>query len=244
MGRSQKLAAAQRTGSGRLPDFLIIGAQKGGTSYFYRLLVTHPMVRAAAAKEVHYFDWNAYKGLEWYRGCFPKRPQKVICGEASPSYLWHEYAPERIGKTLPDVKLIALLRNPTSRAYSHYLMEVRNSKETRSFEESIETEISGQETPAYLKRGHYAEQLARYSSFFQDGRILVLKSEDFFGSPEACVQEAQGFLGLNVIPVPDRERKPRSSGTRMGTEIKERLSAYFQPYNERLYELLGRDLGW
>src|SRR5437588_302768 len=113
-----------------LPDFLIIGTQRGGTTSLERYLDAHPCVGAAANKDLHFFDRRFHKGLAWYRGHFPTRIEKYyaerlrgqafVTGEASPSYLFHPYAPKRVAKAMPDVKLIVLLRNPVDRAFSQY----------------------------------------------------------------------------------------------------------------------------
>ena len=125
--RRQKIAAAQRRAiEGPLPDFVVIGTQKGGTSYFYRLLTEHPLVSRAAAKELHFFDNKFAEGVRWYRRCFSEGKlvdgQRTITGEASPSYLFDPQVPERMARIVPNARLIALLRNPVDRAYSHYQM--------------------------------------------------------------------------------------------------------------------------
>src|SRR5215217_8827850 len=148
--RRQKIVAAQRRGiEGPLPDFVVIGTQKGGTSYFYSLLTEHPLVRRAAAKELHFFDNKFAEGVGWYRRCFSEGEQvdghRTITGEASPSYLFDPQVPERMARIIPEAKLIALLRNPIDRAYSHYQMEVRRGREERSFEEATEEEMTSTE---------------------------------------------------------------------------------------------------
>lgn len=136
-----------------LPNFIIIGAQRCGTTGFYAKLTSHPNVASATKKEIHFFDLNYHKGLNWYRAHFPfflgKRRGKMIgrymgrymiTGEASPYYIFHPQAPLRIAEILPDVRIIILLRNPVERAYSHYQKSVRKGVETLSFEIAIEKE--------------------------------------------------------------------------------------------------------
>ena len=111
-----------------LPDFLIIGAQKCGTSFLYRFLVKHPHVKSAFVKEVHYFDLNFAKGNNWYRSNFPlqvRNTRTYITGEASPYYLFHPHAARRASMVVPDAKLLILLRNPVDRAHSHYQHQVK-----------------------------------------------------------------------------------------------------------------------
>src|SRR5690349_3699828 len=170
-----------------LPDFLIIGAQRGGTTSLYNYLQAHPNIHSASIKEVHFFDRKFQKGVHWYRAHFPMRLTKVyagrfrhegfVTGEASPAYLFHPQVPERIARLLPRVKLIVLLRNPVDRAYSQYYHTLQLGYETLTFEEAIAAEeerIAGEREKisqdeyyqshafkhqSYLSRGIYVDQL-------------------------------------------------------------------------------------
>ena len=256
--RREKIAAAQRRAiEGPLPDFVVIGTQKGGTSYFYRLLTEHPLVRGAVAKELHFFDNKFSEGVGWYRRCFSEGKrvcgQRTITGEASPSYLFDPQVPERMARIVPDARLIALLRNPADRAYSHYQMEVRRGKEARSFEEATQEEMSSAESGgetvdvphAYLRRGLYAEQLERFSFFANRERLLVVKSENLFTRRLDVLESVLRFLRLppfesTLAPSPAGRPtyEPMDPGTRR------RLEGFFAPHNERLYDLLSTDFGW
>jgi len=253
---------------GALPDFVIIRAQKGGTTQFYRLLTLHPDIARAAIKETHYFDRpeNFSKGIEWYRRCFPppgRDGRRFITGEATPAYLVDPAIPERMAEVVPEARLIALLRNPADRAYSQYHMAIRNGNEPRSFEEALEEEqawllgegnglsdherdsrANRQRLSSYLRMGLYVDQLLRWRRFFNDEQMLVLKSEDFFERPLKPLKLAHDFLGL-----PHREPEIRPRGAKHGYEpmnpsTRQRLEDFFEPHNHRLYELLGADLGW
>ncbi len=122
------------------PRFLIIGAQRSGTTSRYEYRLVHPRVAPAARKEIHCFDLRFDKGMDWYRAQFPDCAGGLVTGEASPYYVFHPHVPERVRRHLPDVKLITLLRNPVDRAYSHYQHEVRLEREPLSFEEATERE--------------------------------------------------------------------------------------------------------
>jgi len=124
------------------PSFLIIGTQKGGTSSLHHYLSRNNSVRMAIKKEVHFFDSYFGKGLAWYLAHFARRKDAVITGEASPSYLMHPLVPRRVHGAFPQMRLIALLRNPVDRAYSHYQMNVRKGIEALSFEDAVEQEPS------------------------------------------------------------------------------------------------------
>jgi hypothetical protein len=253
---------------GALPDFVVIGAMRCGTSQFYNFLTQHPNVEPPAKKEVHYFDRPKHldQGIEWYRRCFPQPKwndgQRSITGEATPNYLFNPSVPKRMAAVIPHARLIVLMRNPVDRAYSHYHLQVRRGRETRSFEEAVEAEQArllrkAGKTPededragadqirsSYLSRGVYVDQLRRWSKFFDDEQMLVLKSEDFFKRTTDTMKLVQDFLGL-----PYREPELQRRGTKydyepMDPTIRQRLEAFFEPHNRRLYEYLGVDFGW
>lgn len=256
-----------RGSEGALPDFLIIGAQKSGTTVLYRMLCPHPYVRRATQKEVHYFDHNFDKSLAWYRSHFlpprKKRGGETITGEASPYYIAHSLAPERVASIVPQAKLIALLRNPVDRAYSHYHFAVRKGREHLDFDEALEIEeerlqehrerifarqgywpdVPGRNS--YLARGIYVDQLKRWHEFFDRDQLLVLKSEDYFGNMPGTLKAVIDFLELpawepKAPPVVNKGDYKE----RMRPETRERLCEYFGPHNQRLYEYLGVDFGW
>src|SRR5947209_8592328 len=119
-----------------LPNFLILGAQKAGTTALYAYLRWHPEITGPSFKEVSFFDRHYARGERWYRAHFPARRRPFV-GEASPSYLFHPLVPERVARLLPDARLVAILRNPVDRAFSHYQHEVSLGREPLSFEEAV-----------------------------------------------------------------------------------------------------------
>jgi hypothetical protein len=239
-----KDAPRDRPETGALPDFVIIGGKKCGTTSLYNLLAQHPHVEPAASKELHYFDLLfEEEDTEWYRRCFPaprwEDGRRTITGEATP-YMPSRKAPEMMAKVVPGVRLIALLRNPVDRAYSDYLQVVRKGREPRTFEEAV-----GDETSEYLSRSVYVDQLLRWAEFFDREQVLVLKSEDFFELPADTLN-----LVLDFLDLPDWEseevevRNPGTYTKDMNPATRRRLQEYFEPHNRRLYEFLGADLGW
>jgi hypothetical protein len=245
-----------------LPDFLILGAQKAGTTALYGYLRWHPRIGGPAWKEASYFDRHYGRGVRWYRGHFPIRKGARIVGEASPGYLFHPLAPERVRATVPEAKLIALLRDPVDRALSHYHHEVRLGRERLSFEAAIEAEperTRGEEERlvrepgyfshawwnyTYLARGRYAEQLERWLAIFPREQMLVLPSEELAAKPGRAYARVLEFLGA---PSHDLDSYPRLYEQRydeMRPETRRRLAERFAEPNSRLYELLGRDFGW
>src|SRR5436305_9139790 len=164
-----------------LPDFLIIGGQRCGTSSLYYYLTEHPGIISASTKETHFFDESFSKGIEWYRAQFPSSFQKMyvtnvlkrdfLTGEGTPYYILYPHAPRRTFATVPQVKLIALLRNPVERAHSQYWIEVKAGFETLSFVEAIKTEqerIAG-ELEKMLQDENYYGHSYRYFSYITRG---------------------------------------------------------------------------
>ena len=283
----RKLRAAQNgvegeLATGALPDFVIIGARKAGTTFLYNLLTRHPYVEPAAAKEVHYFDNLIEKeDVEWYSRCFPapqhREGRRTITGEATP-YLAHPLAPERMARVVPQARLIALLRNPVDRAYSDYQHVVRRGREPLTFDAAVRLEEavmgggkpqpsgkpSGKRSEAtegekggvglgyhrgYLSRGIYVDQLKRWRRFFGEERMLVLKSEDFFGHTPEILKLVLDFLELPESEPEFWKETPekRNQGSyerKMDPATRRRLKHFFEPHNRRLYEYLGVDLGW
>lgn len=210
-----------------LPDFIIIGAQRGGTTSLYTYLGQHPQITLAAIKEIHFFDNNFRKGVAWYRTQFPSLIEKSIAknigkqnfitGEASPYYLFHPHVPERVAQVVPGAKLIMLLRNPVDRAYSHYYHEVELGHEKLSFEEALAQEEArtheecarivadkryrsyNHQHYTYLSRGIYANQLQRWLNLFPREQILVIKSEDFYADPDGIFQQTLAFLDVRAL---------------------------------------------
>ena len=236
-------------GIGALPDFVIVGAQKGGTSFLYHLLTLHPLVEPAARKELHFFD-NPERfdnGAGWYRRCFPqsgwKDGRRSITGEATPSYLFYPPVAKRMAGVVPQARLIVLLRNPVDRTYSHYQMQVKRGTEPSTFEEAIE-----QQHAPYVSRSIYVDQLLRWFEFFSQEQMLILKSEDFFERPVETLKVVLNFLDLpEWQPEASELQQRRHTGSykhKMDPSTRRRLEAYFEPYNKRLYECLGVDFGW
>ena len=253
-----------------MPSFIIIGAKKCGTTSVFYYLSKHSNVGASIRKEISYFDINFAKGNLWYKSFFPislpgNESPYLLTGEATASYICHPQAPQRIAKVLPQVKLIALLRNPVDRAYSHYHHTKRMGREDLSFEEAIKQEefrvkqiekienniykLRGNYHKAYnytyLSSGLYAEQLENWFSQFNKKQLLILKSEDYFSHPETIFQQILDFLKLpNWSPKQFQKHNYNSYLQKMDSNTRKHLIEYFQPHNEKLYELLGVDFGW
>ena len=266
---ARRLRAAYRDVTGPLrglPELLIIGAQKAGTTSLFNYLVEHPDVLPPFGKEIHYFDLHYARGERWYRGRFPYRGRLRdgrLTLDASPYYLVHPQAPARAAALVPGARLVALLRNPIDRALSHHQHEVRGGRESLGFAEAIDREaerLAGEEERlrgdphyysashhrhSYLLRGQYVEQLRRWTEHFPRTQLLVLPSERLFQDPAAASADVYRFLGL---PPHRLERyKTFLQGTYqrdLPASLRARLADHFAPYNRELYQWLGEDFGW
>ena len=252
-----------RMGQSRaLPDAVILGAQKSGTSSLHNYLVQHPGVVEPLRKEVHYFDIGYERGEAWYRAHFGLLGAPGLNLDSSPYYLFHPAVPQRLHDLLPDAKLIVLLRDPVRRAYSHYWHERDKGRETLGFEDAIAAEPerlgdSHQQLAAgtlqrshahqhfsYLARGRYAEQLERWFALFPREQFLVLRFEDLAREPLVALNQALGFLGLPPAAAVSLEARNTRQYPPLAEPTAVQLRAYFEPHNRRLEQLLGRTFGW
>lgn len=252
------------------PDFIVIGTQKGGTTSLHSYLAQHHQVVRSYGKELHYFDAgleaatnNYAKGPGWYLAHFPLKknmPPQCVTGEATPEYLFNPDAPQRIKEFTPEIKLIALLRNPTDRAISQYFHEVRKGNEALPIEEAFDREderlaeaLSSCDYNcfnfvhyAYKARGRYAEQLKRYYNLFSKDQLLVLSSEDFFADVSGTIGVICDFLGVDG-DLSSINFAPKNVGrdkAKVSESIYTELDEYFKPHNEVLFELLGKEFSW
>jgi len=245
------------------PDFLIVGAQKAGTSSLYNCLKQHPAIKPARKKEIHYFSQFYYKGLPWYLDHFPAREETLLSGEASPFYLFHPQSARRIAETYPAIKIIIILRDPVERAISHYHQQYRRGHEKLPMLEAFQQEslriakgwdklLKDEQTSAsklqqcsYLKRGEYFEQLARYEKYYPREQIHVMESREFFDETLASLRKLYEFLQIDPAFVP-KDLWPRKPGHYTDTDpaILEYLNTYYRPHNEALFRHLGRRFNW
>jgi len=189
-----------------LPDFIGIGAQRAGTTRLYELLKQHPDICLPSyRKEVHYFDRYYHKGERWYRSLFGYCKGK-IAGEITPAYIYDKKCAERIYKLLPDVKLIAILRNPIDRAYSQFKFTIREKGYQGSFSKFLK------DFKDAVERGLYNKQIMRYLEFFPRDKLKILLFEDMVVNPNEEMLKIFWFLGVNTSFTPiDIERKVNPS---------------------------------
>ncbi|MBE7189595.1 sulfotransferase [Jatrophihabitans endophyticus] len=268
------------------PEFLVIGAKRGGSTSFYYDLLAHPQIaplfprpdrlpKAELTKGVHYFDVNHDRGARWYRSHLPSTTARrrlavtagtpVITGEASPYYLFHPAAADRAADLVPGARIIAVLRDPVLRTYSHWKERRRQGRETLDFTAALAAEDGrigdaearlvasddaysyAHEQQSYARQSEYAPALQRWYDRFSRDRILVLASEDYYADPAAALGRTYEFLGLP--PLPDRaaasgEVRNAAEGDPIEPAVARQLAARFRPLNADLERLTQRRFPW
>jgi len=218
-----------------LPNMILLGTQRAGTTSIYSHLGRHPGVYLSKTKEVHYFDNYLDLGIDWYRSHFPtskwveRNSQNLgydmTIGEGSPYYLFHPEVPSRIHQTLPSARFVILLRNPVDRALSHFRHERRNGfEEEIEFQQAWDLEaerLDGTEERlkagttmfeeahnrfSYTARGDYAPQLERWFALFDRSQFHIIRSEDMFEKPNEVMAGLFEFLGLPPVELGDFPR--------------------------------------
>jgi len=260
------------------PDYLIIGAHRAGSTSLWAYLSEHPCVgvnfpRLQGVKGVRYFDENYYRGDRWYRSHFPTVGYRdylrrrhgcgALAGDASSYYLFHPAAAQRAAAVVPDAKLIVLLRDPVTRAYSHWQRERRDGKEPlERFDQAVAAEperLAGEadrilhderyysyahENFSYMTQGHYLEALRRWLEHYPRERVHIELSERFSRDPQAGYERVLRFLGLPPLKLRDPRPRNTIESESLDPLLRRELSARMAPDNIRLEEFLGIELGW
>ena len=245
------------------PNFIIIGAMKAGTTSLYEYINQHPQALPCAQKEVHFFVHHLEKGLDWYLSHFPpiSSDAKFVTGEASPGYLCNTVQQE-VKASFPQIKLIAVLRNPVERAISHYYHNVKHGIEKRSFEAAMNDEIEAiallpdinlvketknwSQQQGYLFTGLYVYFLQKWLSVFDRQQLLVIKSEDLYQKSQATMKNVFDFLELPAF-TSDKytNHLPGSYKKLDSNDPKYQLIAdVFQVHNRRLSDYLQQPFTW
>ena len=239
----------------RTVDFIICGAQKGGTTALDAYLREHPQICMANNKEVHFFDNESNflkKDHDYskYHSFFSPQKKHDVIGEATPIYMYWNNAPKRIWNYNPNMKLILLLRNPIDRAYSHWNMEQLRNADNLSFFDAIKNEKSRcleafpyqHRVYSYIDRGLYVEQLQRLKKYFPSNQILILKSEYLKKQPDKALENICTFL--DIAPFESVEAKNIHSHpykSKMSQEEREYLRLIFEPEIKNLEQMLNWD---
>lgn len=255
------------------PSFIVIGAQRCGTTSIFKHLAEHPQImRPPVEKGTDYYTLHFGKGLSWYQGHFPLRVSarlqsrgstKPVAFEACTYYMFHPFALERLARDFPEIKLVAMLRDPVERAYSAYKHELGRGFETETdfmraldlegprledeigrMKADVRYESHAHRHQAYVRRGQYAEQLERAFSWFSRDQVHVMDSEAFFLEPAEQYAQLIEFLELDSFRPSRFEQHNARPSSPMPIAARQRLAEHFEPWDSRLEELLGRRVTW
>ena len=214
-----------------MPNFLVLGTAKAGTTALHRYFIQHPEIYMSQPKELRFFPfenqqpnfrgpgdekWAYITNLEDYSTYFSAGADYRVRGEAAPIYLYHARTPERIRHHIPHAKLIAILRHPTDRAYSHYLIMKRDGYEPLNFREALVAEdqrVAANWSPNrhYRRRGFYTQQLQTYFDMFKSEQIAIYLYDDFVRDPLRFMQTIFRFLDVDDTFVPDMSERYNES---------------------------------
>jgi len=257
-----------------LPASIIAGTQAGGTTSLFTYLGYHPLVMRSKVREVHYFDYRFDLGDDWYRAFFPlasyaslvgrMRGGRVQTGESTPAYMFYPQAVRRMAQTLPNAKVIVLLRDPVMRAFSQYHKMVRKGQTDESFEAIADFDRQRAlhddwrkmaEDESFnnwrvmqmdlLTRGHYGDQVATLLEHYPPEQLMVIQSEAMFADPHSVYRHVLDFLGLPAFE--PSEMKPFNVGKherRVSEATEAALREYFAPHDAGLAEVLGVEMRW
>jgi len=242
------------------PDFIIIGTSKSGTGSLWRYLRRHPQIAGSfPLKETGYFARRYRLGFTWYKANFPVRKKGVKYFEATPSYLMHPEAAERIHAYNPATRLIVLFRNPVDRAYSNYLhgRRVGARRAQRPFAEIIDEQVDHY-NPAdfdtsgsshvhfgYVHPGCYMTHLKHWLKYFPREQIKIIISDDMFRDTQGALNEMFEFVGVPPHPIEDLVAYNTNTYEEpMPPETRAKLREFFRPYNEELFQFLGKRYDW
>jgi hypothetical protein len=253
-----------------MPHFIVIGAQKSGTSSMFSYLRQHPQIVRPIFKEPYFFDRHYHRGLGWYGCNFPSRGtinrlndrlgRPHLTFEATATYVFDENVPPRIARDLKTRKFILLLRNPVERAISAYWHAQRMGIEARSLAEAMDSDMrryredtptedvrqpgSAPRRPSYLRRGIYHEAVSRWQSVFSPADLLVLQSETMFAEPAAVMEQVFTFLDIPQPPHIDFAPQNVGAYDDRDAAVRETLRDFYRPHNEHLNSISTTGFSW
>lgn len=203
-----------------LPTFLIPGAPKAGSSTLYDCFAAHPQILMSERKEPDFFGGRWGQGIAYYEEFFRAYNGEKAIGEATVGYLSDPAAPERIHQVLPDVKFVIVMRDPVSRAVSHYWWRVNTNAETRTLDEVLDSDDNYP-----VDCGMYHTQICRFLEYFPLSRMHFVLTEDMARDLDGVLRSASDFLGVDPVPVTTSASNPaRVARSRTATTLLSRAS--------------------
>tara|TARA_Y100000817_G_C16859644_1_gene545296 strand:+ start:1673 stop:2512 length:840 start_codon:yes stop_codon:yes gene_type:complete len=246
-----------------LPDFIINGTVRSGTTSLYYNICEHPSILSADYDEIGFFDSNYQLGINWYRSMFPtqkeiselkKKTGFAITGEDTPFYFWKKEAARRILNDLPNVKIISIFRNPIDRAYSNYNLSIRANTEKLSFEDAIEEEMrfldehsfreSVDRQRSYIAKGIYEKQINFWFEIFPKKQIHILSTEDMKKNPQDTLKKIFRFLEIPEYTIENPHNQKAVKYEKMSEETRKLLCDFYKPHNEKFFQIIDKKFDW
>ena len=254
-----------------IPDFLVIGAKRCGTTSLYQHLSEHPCISRSPRDNIGFFNENYHLGINWYKSLFPtvfykkkmeSKNKHCLFFDVTSTYMEEELTAKNVYEVNPNQKIIVILRNPVDRAYSHYHVNVKEKSEKRSFEDAIFEEMNRIKseriiqnknknlrvfTPNnihYLKKGFYALQLKSWFKIFPREQILVLSTEEFQEDQNLIYKKIFDFLNIPNMKIKSTEKMEKGNYIPMKDKTRTLLLDYFIQYNHELFELINSEFNW
>ena len=252
-----------------IPDFLVIGAKRCGTTSLYQHLPEHPCISKSPYDNMGFFNDNFHLGVNWYKSFFPttftrdKIKSKFggfLAFDVTTKYMEEESTANNVYQTKPNMKIIIILRNPVDRAYSQYHLSVRQTAERRSFEDVVEENMNrlnkeshehyeikprfSAKEDNYLKKGLYALQLRYWLKIFPRENILTVSTEEFESNQQIIYNKIFEFLNISKFEVKNTKKMEKGNYPPIKSETRNLLLDYFRPHNHELFELINMEFDW
>jgi len=252
-----------------LPDFLVIGAKRCGTTSLFYHLPEHPCISKSPHDNMGFFNDNFHLGVNWYKSFFPTifTRNKIksefgnfLAFDVTTTYMEEESTANNVYQIKPNMKIIVILRNPVDRAYSQYHLNLREKTEKRSFEDAMEENMNelnkesheryeikpkfSAEENNYLKKGLYAQQLRHWLNIFPMESMLILSTEEFESNQQAIYNKIFEFLNISQFEVKNTEKMEKGSYPQMKSETRSLLLDYFRSHNNELFKLINKKFDW
>ena len=254
-----------------IPDFLVIGAKRCGTTSLYQHLSEHPCISRSPHDNIGFFNENYHLGINWYKSLFPtvfykkkmeSKNKQCLFFDVTSTYMEEELTAKNVYEVNPNQKIIVILRNPVDRAYSHYHVNVKEKSEKRSFEDAVFEEMNRIKseriiqnknknlrvfTPNnihYLKKGFYALQLKSWFKIFPREQILVLSTEEFQEDQNLIYKKIFDFLNIPNMKIKSIEKMEKGNYIPMKHDTRNLLLDYFRQYNHELFEFINSEFDW
>ena len=252
-----------------IPDFLVIGAKRCGTTSLYQHLPEHPCISKSPYDNMGFFNDNFHLGVNWYKSFFPttftrkkikSKFGNFLAFDVTTKYMEEESTANNVYQTKPNMKIIIILRNPVDRAYSQYHLSVRQTAERRSFEDVVEENMNrlnkeshehyeikprfSAKEDNYLKKGLYALQLRYWLKIFPRENILTVSTEEFESNQQIIYNKIFEFLNISKFEVKNTKKMEKGNYQPIKSETRNLLLDYFRPHNHELFELINMEFDW